>query len=117
MVREAMEETRWRFTPTAMVGAYMWFDANKAKRYLRLIYCGHALSQDEASTLDEGILSVHWLSRDEIGERAAELRAPVVITSLDDYLSGKRESGQLQNPNLIDPEHIESSLRSIARRL
>lgn len=90
VVREVLEETRWHFQPTGFVGAYLWHDSDRERHYLRLIYCGSVAEEALERTLDDGILSVHWRSRDTLAADSARLRAPVVLHSIDDFLMGQR---------------------------
>ena len=40
--------------------------------------------------LDEGVVAVHWLTRAQLTSRAHQLRSPMVMRCIDDYLSGQR---------------------------
>jgi hypothetical protein len=40
--------------------------------------------------LDRGIIAAHWLSADEIKTREQQLRSPLVLQSINDYVQGKR---------------------------
>jgi hypothetical protein len=40
--------------------------------------------------LDRAIIRTLWLGRAELAARAAELRSPLVLRCLDDYLQGAR---------------------------
>ena len=40
--------------------------------------------------IDEGIVALHWLSRAQLRHRAHQLRSPMVLRCVDDYLSGYR---------------------------
>ena len=89
VIREVHEETRWHFRPTALIGSYLWRSPRTDDYILRLCFCGEAVSEDTASTLDEGIVAAHWLHEDLV--RSSErLRSPFVIACLQDYQSGKR---------------------------
>jgi 8-oxo-dGTP pyrophosphatase MutT (NUDIX family) len=92
--RETLEETAFTFTPTQLVGVYLWRSeppplAN-AVTYLRFAFCGDLGTVDPGRPLDSGILRTLWLTRDEIAARAAEHRSPLVQRCVDDYLRGAR---------------------------
>ncbi|MEO0364903.1 MAG: NUDIX domain-containing protein [Pseudomonadota bacterium] len=109
VAREVMEETRWVFEPTGFVGAYLWWDAIRERRFLRLVYCGDVESEHSARQLDQGIVAVRWLTRDAIAAESERLRAPVVLSAIDDFLLGRRERLH------IDPsDSHESFLHRIA---
>ncbi len=89
-IRECQEETAWRFQPRALVGLYRWRNNKKNDTYLRATFCGECTDFDSEQALDEGIIAAHWMTLDDIRARAADLRSPLVLHSLEDYLAGKR---------------------------
>jgi ADP-ribose pyrophosphatase YjhB (NUDIX family) len=90
VVREMLEETAWEFVPTAIVGVYLWAHPEKNERFLRVVYTGQMQHHDASRQLDEGILRTLWLSRDDLLARNDQLRSPMVLRGVDDYLSGTR---------------------------
>ena len=94
--RETLEETAYHFKPTALVGVYMSRfervqpDGVLDITYLRFAYCGELGVHVEGQALDEGIVRTVWLTADEIRASAAMHRSPLLLTSLEDYLAGKR---------------------------
>ena len=57
---------------------------------LRFAFIGSVTDHDASQPLDHGILRTHWLTRDELLERVARLRSPLVLRCIDDYLAGQR---------------------------
>lgn len=90
VVREALEETGHRFTPSHVVGFYLWRAEETGATFLRVTFAGTAEAPATTPRLDDGIVGVHWLSRPQILSRAAHLRSPMVLRCLDDYLAGRR---------------------------
>lgn len=90
VVREVREETGWRFHPQALVGCYRWINPLSGVTQLRMTFCGEADDYDPELPLDDGILGTHWLSAEELAGKGELLRSPLVMRSLDDYLSGNR---------------------------
>jgi len=45
---------------------------------------------DPARALDVPVVAAHWLTRAQLLEPARQLRTPLVIRCIDDYLSGRR---------------------------
>ena len=91
--RETLEETAFAFTPTQLIGVYLWRSeppAGSAVTYLRFAFCGDLGAHDPRRRLDEGILRALWLTREEVAARAAVHRSPLVQRCVDDYLSGIR---------------------------
>jgi 8-oxo-dGTP pyrophosphatase MutT (NUDIX family) len=85
--REAMEETAHHFEPTALVGIYRWRDPRKDFTFLRFAFRGK-VGVAENRPLEKEIVAVHWLTPDEIQERKAEHRSPLVQKCVDDFLAG-----------------------------
>jgi 8-oxo-dGTP pyrophosphatase MutT (NUDIX family) len=92
--REVLEETAYTFTPTALLGAYLARyqpqASGEAVTYLRFAFTGELGAHDTGRALDEGILGTLWLTREEIADRAAEHRTPMLMQCIDDYLGGRR---------------------------
>lgn len=91
--REALEETAHRFTPTALLGVYVARTVPKAGApvtYVRFAFTGELGEAEAGRALDDGILRVLWLTVDEIRERSAQHRSPLVTKCVDDYLGGRR---------------------------
>jgi phosphatase NudJ len=97
-IRETLEETAFHFTPTALVGVYLSrFERSQPEleapldiTYLRFTFCGELGDEVAGQALDEGIVRTVWLSADEIRDCAPMHRSPLLLTSLEDYLAGKR---------------------------
>ena len=91
VAREALEETGYPATPTALCGIYLADrDDHSDITYLRFAFVCEAGSQPIRSQLDEGILEAVWLSADEIQAQQAIWRSPLVGRCLDDYRAGQR---------------------------
>ncbi len=88
--RETLEETAWTFVPGSMVGVYLWSRSPGKRTFLRVAYAGRCERHDERRVLDTGIERVIWLSRDELLARTPQLRSPMVLRAVDDYLAGIR---------------------------
>lgn len=89
-IRETREETAWRFTPQAVTGVYLWTHPDSGRTFLRVAFCGQCDDHQAEQPLDDGILHAVWMSRDEIVQNKRNLRSPMVIDCIDDYLAGKR---------------------------
>ena len=90
IVREVREETAWRFTVRELLGVYLWRHVPSGRLFKRFAFTGGVADHDAAQALDAGIVSTHWLSRAELERRSSELRSPLVLRCIDDYLSGTR---------------------------
>lgn len=90
VIRETREETAWHFTPEAVTGIYLWKQPASGQTFLRVSFCGKCSDHHPTQPLDEGIIAAHWLTLDEIRDRHSQLRSPMVLQNIEDYLSGKR---------------------------
>ena len=96
--RETLEETAFHFKPTALVGVYLSrFERLQPDQaaplditYLRFTFCGELGAHVAGQPLDEGIVRTVWLTADEIRASVAEHRSPLLLTSLEHYLAGRR---------------------------
>ena len=88
VVRETLEETRYRFTPTALQGIYRYCPAGRdAVTFLRFLFRGEATGP-LAGDLDEGIIAAEWLSYDELVASRDQHRTPMVLQCVDDARRG-----------------------------
>jgi 8-oxo-dGTP pyrophosphatase MutT (NUDIX family) len=92
VVREAREETAWRFEPEALVGVYLWRNPTSRREILRFAFTGRVSDHDAAQRLDRGIIATHWLTRSELEAREERLRSPLVLRCVRDYLAGRRSA-------------------------
>lgn len=94
VVREALEETAWRFTPTALVGVYQW-PRPKGKpggdiTYLRFAFSGEVGEHVAGRALDTGIVRAVWLTPAEIEAGRERHRSPLIWQCVQDHLAGRR---------------------------
>ncbi|MEE9447123.1 MAG: NUDIX hydrolase [Arenicellales bacterium] len=85
--REVLEETGYAFTPTELVGLY-YFKGSNEVTYLRMCFTGSVQTTEHSGPIDPDITQTHWFSWDELKQQ--NLRSPVVLKSLEDYLAGQR---------------------------
>ncbi len=90
VIRETREETAWLFKPKALVGIYLWPQANTQRTFLRFAFCGTCSDHRSEQKLDEGILRTLWLNKEEL-TNCKKLRSPMVLQNINDYLAGQRQ--------------------------
>jgi 8-oxo-dGTP pyrophosphatase MutT (NUDIX family) len=90
VVREVREETAWGFQPQALVGVYLWRNPSSGRGYMRFAFTGSVVDHDAEQPLDRGIVGTHWLSRTDLMQRQPQLRSPLVMRCIEDYLGGTR---------------------------
>ena len=89
-IRETLEETAWTFEPQSLVGVYLWKHPEQPKTFLRVAFSGRVTHHDPARPLDRGIHRALWFSREQIAAHLQQLRSPMVLRCIDDYLKGRR---------------------------
>jgi 8-oxo-dGTP pyrophosphatase MutT (NUDIX family) len=92
VARETREETAWRFSSEAFLGAYLWRHPGTGRASLRFAFIGNVTDHDARQPLDHGILRTHWLTRAQLLEQQSRLRSPLVLRCIDDYLAGQRSA-------------------------
>jgi 8-oxo-dGTP pyrophosphatase MutT (NUDIX family) len=89
VVRETREETGREFRPESVTGLYLWRSSAR-RTVLRVAFAGRIGERDPSLALDRAIIRTEWLGRDELDARGGELRSPLVLRCIDDYLRGAR---------------------------
>jgi len=90
-IREAREETAWRFRPDAMIGTYLWRNPDSGRSYLRFAFCGSVDDHRPQQALDTGIVRALWMTHEQLRAQPHRLRSPLVLRCIDDYLLGRRQ--------------------------
>lgn len=90
VVREVREESAWAFEPESLLGVYLWRQPVTQRLYKRFAFIGSVHDHRPQQPLDTGIVTTHWLSREDIQARASQLRSPLVLRCIEDYLNGER---------------------------
>jgi phosphatase NudJ len=93
-VREVLEETAHRFTPTALLGIYLSRfqrpERGEDVTYLRLAFTGELGEMVAGRALDAGIVRTVWLTRDEVRASCERHRSPLVWRCIEDHAAGRR---------------------------
>ena len=93
LLREVDEETACRVAPLHLVGVYMTRTTRPARAdvtYMRFAFACRMIEEVHGRTLDDGIVRTLWLTPAEIRAQVQRHRSPAVVSSLDDYLAGRR---------------------------
>jgi phosphatase NudJ len=117
--REALEETAWRFHPTALLGMYI----SRFRRsttgeditYLRFAFTGELGEHVTGRALDHGIVRTLWMTPEELRATADRHRSPLVLRCLDDYLRGVRLplSAVYCDPSIYGPERDDERRQAV----
>ncbi len=89
-VRETLEETGYRVTPTALVGIYRWQSPRGGESFIRFAFAADVAAHERDLPLDQGIVRTLWLSYDELVALRPRHRSPLVLRCVDDYRAGQR---------------------------
>lgn len=88
-IRETLEETGWHIKIDYLVECSQWTSNNSKNHYIRFCFAATAISHEPQRSLDEGIISACWMSREEIAKSDKQLRSPLVLHHIDHYINGK----------------------------
>jgi len=88
VVREVREETARPFTPTGLVGIYLWRAGPGHDTFLRVTFAGRVDEPLPGLALDPDIDGTEWLGVAEIEARADECRSPLVLAAIRDHAAG-----------------------------
>jgi 8-oxo-dGTP pyrophosphatase MutT (NUDIX family) len=89
--REVLEETGCIVSVRELLGVYLWIHPQTRQNFLRIVFVADLLSHDPSRDLDDGIFAVHWYTLEELERRRRNLRTPMVLKSIEDYLAGRRQ--------------------------
>jgi len=100
--REILEETGLIITPFSLVGIYQ-FTASPELAFVRFTFCAELPIQVKCEPLDPAITRTHWFSREQIAKKADQMRSPLVLKSIDDFIKqqGKHYSVRLLNADYL----------------
>jgi 8-oxo-dGTP pyrophosphatase MutT (NUDIX family) len=108
VIRETLEETGYPFVPEAVTGLYLWRGPGE-RTFLRVAFAGSVGERVNGAPLDRAIIRTAWVSREHLREREAELRSPMVLRCIEDYLRGVRYPLELLNHLLPVPRREPGS--------
>jgi 8-oxo-dGTP pyrophosphatase MutT (NUDIX family) len=91
IVREVREETAWLFRAEELIGVYLWRRPDTGRMTKRFTFTGAVTDHRPDQPLDDGIVTTHWLTQAELKGREPQLRSPLVLRCIDDYLAGQRQ--------------------------
>jgi len=87
-LRETLEETAWRVELKQLLGIYQYISPENGITYIRHCFIAKAIEPRTGRNLDPDILEAKWLTLKELEDFESELRSPLVLKVIRDYLSG-----------------------------
>lgn len=88
-IRETLEETGWDVELQGLVGMSLYTGENGVT-YFRTTFFARALQCDQQRPLDDGIITTHWLSYEQMLDRRQQMRSGLVIAAVEQYRQGHR---------------------------
>lgn len=88
--RETLEETAWEVEITAFLGIYAYTSSTNGISYVRHCFVASPVAFFPERELDRDIAAAVWLTPEEIAQHEDELRSPLVLAAVRDYLAGVR---------------------------
>lgn len=89
-LRETLEETGWRVEIRDLLGIYQYTSPANGICYVRHCFIADAVERVNDRELDADIIAAQWLTLDELEAHATEMRSPLVLKVIEDYLRGQR---------------------------
>ena len=89
-IRETLEETAWHVNLEELLGIYQYASPINGITYIRHCFIAKAIEPRTERDLDEGIFEAVWASLEELEQREHQMRSPLVLEVIRDYLRGVR---------------------------
>lgn len=97
--RELIEETGLNFSPDYASGIYYFHRPELSLYFLRFCFVLDLSEQFEQAPIcipnDEEIISCQWLTLSEIQSRKNQLRSPMVLQCIEDYLNNLKSGEKI----------------------
>lgn len=110
--RETLEETGCIVSVSGLLGVYLWIHPQTRQNFLRIAYVADLMTECSKPELDAGIHAVHWYSRADLAHRKKDIRTPIVLRSIEDYLNGRREPASKLDSFMPVQQHVHEVLAS-----
>ncbi|WP_206486565.1 NUDIX hydrolase [Thalassotalea sp. G2M2-11] len=98
--RELYEETGLDLTPNYCSGIYYFHRPELSLYFLRFCFVIELDAIADTAPQDEEIIATHWLTLEQIHDKQAQLRSPMVLNCIEDYLNGQKIDIRLLKSNL-----------------
>lgn len=87
VIRETLEETRYRFEPSALQAVYRYDPPDGGLTFLRFLFRGEVHERVDGPTDDE-IVAVEWLDYAQVVASRDRHRSPMVLQGIEDARAG-----------------------------
>ena len=113
-IRETLEEAGCHIAVNGLLGVYLWIHPQTRQNFLRIVYTADLLAQDKTRVLDDGVHAVHWFTRADLNKRTRDVRSPIVIRAIDDYIAGHRQPDTYLDDLMPVQQNVHDVLASAA---
>ena len=86
-LRETLEETGWKVRLVSLLGVYSYPQSGNGIHYLRHCFIAEPEVQLYKEPPDSDIECALWMSVEQLRDLKAQLRSPMVLRAIDDYLA------------------------------
>lgn len=90
--RETLEESGCEVAVRELLGVYLWIHPQTRQQFLRIMYVADLIKENPTLPLDRGIDAVYWYTRADLRRRARDVRTPIVLRCIDDFVTGQRHA-------------------------
>lgn len=87
--RETLEETGWQVRIQSLLGVYSYPQSANGIHYLRHCFIAEPEQQLHQQPPDAEIENALWMTFAELRDLKAQLRSPMVLRAIEDYLAGE----------------------------
>ena len=98
--REVLEETGLALSPDYVSGIYYFHRENIDLYFLRFCFVIELNDLLSGTPQDDEIIATHWLTLEQIRRKTSQLRSPMVLSCIEDYLAGKKMPLNMLKSNL-----------------
>lgn len=88
--REVQEETGLLCVPAHLCGIYYYYSDTINIYYLRFCFVIELEHCYQATPQDDDIIGCHWMTLEQIKEKQAQLRSPLVLECIYDHIAEKK---------------------------
>ncbi|MBX2858737.1 MAG: NUDIX hydrolase [Cellvibrionaceae bacterium] len=96
-IRETREETAWEVKINYLIGVQHYHSTANQITYIRFSFNASPLKFHSEQALDTGIICAEWKTLAELEALELQLRSPMVLGDIKQYLQGKRYPLELLN--------------------
>ena len=110
VARETLEESGCTISVSGLLGVYLWIHPQTRQQFLRIVYTADIVTEDTRRSLDDGVRAVHWFTLADLRHRSRDVRSPIVLRCIEDYLAGRRQPETLLSGLMPIQQNVDTML-------